>query len=170
MGISTNFVADLESELQRKLAERLMLVDQLQLIDAQIVKYDAIIRNMDRSILPLIDQINVAISSVKAAYDNRIAVGCKSNLYWQAVSTNVYRFGLGLNQSVTYTNYQVVKNPSVSTTYGNWGAKYYRRPQNQDYGSNIVKDLIVLSPIFLNLQSVGLSSTLHNRSKIISSP
>ena len=162
MGISTNFVADLESELQRKLAERLMLVDQLQLIDAQIVKYDAIIRNMDRSILPLIDQINVAISSVKTAYDNRIAVGCKSNLYWQAVSTNVYKFGLGLNQSVTYTNYQVVKNPSVSTTYGNWGAKYYRRPQNQDYGSNIVKDFIGSVGLGqTNLAVTGVGGTLN---------
>ena len=158
MGISTNFVGDLQRELQRKTAEKQMLVDQIALLDVQIDKYDAIIENMDRSVLPLIDQINVAISSVKAAYDNRIAIGCSSNLYWELVSTRTYRYGIGLTSSVTYNNYQVKKNPSVTTNYNNWGAKYYRRPQNQDYGANIVKDFtgsIGLGQTNLAITSVG---------------
>lgn len=158
MPISTNFVGDLQQELQRKTAEKEMLLDQLALLDVQIDNYDAIIENMDRSILPLIDEINVAISSVKAAYDNRIAIGCSSNLYWELISTRTYRYGVGLTSSITYSNYQVKKNPSVTTTYNNWGAKYYRRPQNQDYGSNIIKEFtgsIGLGHTNLAVTSIG---------------
>jgi len=158
MPISTNFVADLQQELQRKEAEKEMLVDQLALLDVQIDNYDAIIENMDRSILPLIDEINVAISSVKSAYDNRISIGCKSNLYWELISTRTYRYGVGLTSSITYSTYQVKKNPSVQTNYSNWGAKYYRRPQNQDYGSNIIKEFtgtIGLGQTNLAVTSIG---------------
>jgi hypothetical protein len=34
------------------------------------------------------------------------------------------------------------KNPNVRMDYGYYGVKYYRKPQNQDYGANVVKEFL----------------------------
>jgi len=136
--ISTNFVAELEGELELKRAEVEMIRDQLQLYDVRIDQYDAILENMDRSVLPLVDEINVAISSVKTAYDNRISAGCKTDLIWVLTASNTFNVGLSSSYS-TYT-YTARKNSVVQINYNRYGIKYYRRPQNQDYGSNIVAE------------------------------
>lgn len=136
--ISTNFVAELEGELELKRAEVEMIRDQLQLYDVRIDQYDAILENMDRSVLPLVDEINVAISSVKTAYDNRISAGCKTDLIWVLTASNTFNVGLSSSYS-TYT-YTARKNSAVQINYNRYGIKYYRRPQNQDYGSNIVAE------------------------------
>lgn len=134
--ISTNFVADLKEQLEYKKAEVEMIKDQLKLYDVRIDQYDSILENMDKSILPLVDEINVAISSVKTAYDNRISAGCKSDLIWVQTASNSWTVGVGSQYtSVTYT---AQKNTAVQINYNKYGVKYYRRPQNQDYGSNIV--------------------------------
>lgn len=142
-GISTLFASDCREELEFRKREKEQLLDQLALYDVRIDKYDAIIENMDKSLLPLVDEINVAISSVKAAYDARIAAGCKSNLSWQEVARVTYKLPLlkyGASSQVTQVTYKVLKNPSVNQSYNNYGIKYYRRPKNQDYGSNIIAE------------------------------
>jgi hypothetical protein len=85
--ISTNFIAEQQEELDYKTAEVQMIKDQLTLMDVKIDRYDTIIGNIDKQIIPLVDEINVAITSVKTAYDNRIAAGCRSDLYWEETST-----------------------------------------------------------------------------------
>ncbi|NBP04168.1 MAG: hypothetical protein EBU90_29550, partial [Proteobacteria bacterium] len=92
--------------------------------------------------------INVAITSVKTAYDARITAGCKSDLYWEQIGTGKYTW---FEIDFYYTIYQCKKNPNVRTDYGYYGAKYYRKPQNQDYGANIVKE-------FLGTISIGSTS------------
>ena len=142
-GISTLFVSDCREELEFRRKEKEQLLDQLALYDVRIDRYDAIIENMDRSLLPLVNEINVAISSVKAAYDARIAAGCKSNLSWQETARVSYRLSpirYGAASDITQVTYTVLKNPSVNTVYNKYGIKYYRRPKNQDYGSNIVAE------------------------------
>jgi len=136
--ISTNFIAEQQEELDYKTAEVQMIKDQLILMDVRIDRYDTIIGNIDKQIIPLVDEINVAITAVKTAYDNRIAAGCRSDLYWEETSTQSY----GGRFSIEETVYTCKKNPSVRTDYGYYGAKYYRRPQNQDYGSNIVREFL----------------------------
>ena len=138
--ISTNFVADLKEELEQRKAEAEMIKDQLKLYDVRIDQYDSIIENMDKSILPLVDQINVAISSVKTAYDNRISAGCKSDLIWVLTASNTYE--VGLSSSYSTKTYVAKKNTAVQVNYSKYGVKYYRRPQNQDYGSNIVLEFV----------------------------
>jgi len=138
--ISTNFVADLKEELEQRKAEAEMIKDQLKLYDVRIDQYDSIIENMDKSILPLVDQINVAISSVKTAYDNRISAGCKSDLIWVLSASNTYN--VGLSSSYSTKTYVAKKNTAVQVNYSKYGVKYYRRPQNQDYGSNIVLEFV----------------------------
>ena len=136
--ISTNFIAEQQEELDYKIAEVQMLKDQLTLMDVRIDRYDTIIGNIDKQIIPLIAEINVAISSVKTAYDSRIDAGCKSDLYWELTSTKSYIGFLPIEEIV----YTCKKNPSVRIDEGLYGAKYYRRPQNQDYGSNIVREFL----------------------------
>ena len=136
--ISTNFIVEQQQELDYKIAEVQTLKDQLTLMDVRSDRYDTIIGNIDKKIIPLTDEINDAISSVKTAYDARIDAGCKSDLYWELTSTKSYIGFLPIEEIV----YTCKKNPSVRIDEGLYGAKYYRRPQNQDYGSNIVREFL----------------------------
>ena len=138
--ISTNFISDLQQELEQRRSESEMIKDQLKLYDIKIDRYDSIIDNMDKFVLPLIDEINNSIDDVKTAYDNRISAGCRSDLAWVLVGTSQGQTSGG--ETYTINTYQVQKNSAVRIDYNKWGAKYYRRPQNQDYGANIVKEII----------------------------
>ena len=150
--ITANIIADHQTELDRKLAEVEMLKDQLTIMDVKIDRFDVLIQNIDREIIPLVEEINVAIGSVKTAYDARITAGCKSDLYWELIGKKVYSFFGDTFVDAPYDLiYQCKKNPNVRTDYGKYGAKYYRRPQNQDYGANIVKE-------FLGTISIGSTS------------
>ena len=148
ISITATIIADQQTELNRKLAEVEMLKDQLTIMDVKIDRFDALIQNVDKEIIPLIDEINVAITSVKTAYDARITAGCKSDLSWEETFRRTYITKFGEFTVITYT---VLKNPSVREDYNYYGAKYYRKPQNQDYGANIVKE-------FLGTISVGSTS------------
>ena len=146
--ITATIIADQQTELDRKLAEVEMLKDQLTIMDVKIDRFDVLIQNIDKEIIPLVDEINVAITSVKTAYDARITAGCKSDLHWEETSRITYRTKDSTFTVITYT---VLKNPSVREDYNYYGAKYYRKPQNQDYGANIVKE-------FLGTISIGSTS------------
>ena len=137
--ISTNFISEQQEELNYKLAEVQMIKDQLTLMDVKIDRYDTIIENIDKQIIPLVDEVNVAIASVKTAYDARITAGCKSDLHWEETFRKTYITEFGAFTTIVY---KVLKNPSVREDYNYYGAKYYRRPQNQDYGSNIVREFL----------------------------
>lgn len=168
-GIATNFIAECKEELEYRKQEKEQLLDQLKLYDVRIDRYDAIIENMDKSLLPLITEINDAIDVVQDAYEARIAAGCKSDLYWEETSrvpVKVFFKGLsgGLGGNLTYdkVTYTVKKNPSVRTIYNRYGIKYYRRPKNQDYGSNIVAEFfgsISAGSTVLAIRQTGLAGT-----------
>jgi hypothetical protein len=148
--ITAKIIADQQKEIDRKLAEVEMIKDQLTIMDVKIDRFDVLIQNIDREIIPLAEEINVAIGSVKTAYDARITAGCKSDLYWELIGRKEYDWsGVGVRQYDLI--YQCKKNPNVRIDYGYYGAKYYRKPQNQDYGANIVKE-------FLGTISVGSTS------------
>ncbi len=136
--ISTNFIDEQQEELNYKAAEVQMIKDQLTLLDVKLDRYDTIIGNIDKQIIPLVKEINDSIDAVKSAYDNRIATGCRSDLYWEVTSVKSYTSFLPLVETV----YTCKKNPDVRIDYGYYGAKYYRRPHNQDYGSNIVREFL----------------------------
>jgi hypothetical protein len=146
--ITATIIADHQIELDQKLAEVEMLKDQLTIIDVKIDRFDVLIQNIDKDIIPFIDEINVAIASVKTAYDTRVSAGCSSDLYWEQIGKNSYNYNGDTEYSLIY---QCKKNPNVRTDYGYYGAKYYRKPQNQDYGANIVKE-------FLGTISIGSTS------------
>jgi hypothetical protein len=135
MSISRDIISELQTELASKEAQRESILDQLSLIDASIDNYDILIQNIDKDIPPLLDEINAAIDLVKTAYDNRISIGCSSDLSWQIDEIkNPYFSGI----TSTYT---VIKDSSTKIEMPYYGLKYYRKPLNRDYGANIITEI-----------------------------
>ena len=161
-GIATNFVAELKEELEFKKSEKEQISDQLKLYDVRIDRYDAVIENMDKSVLPLIDEINASIDVVKSAYDARIAADCRSDLVWTQTSTYQVRVSGRGNNFITKTIYEAKKDPAVRIQSNRYGVKYYRRPKNQDYGSNIVAEFfgtIGAGSTLLAIVNTGIAGT-----------
>lgn len=162
--LTETFIDDLNQQVKYKTAEVEMLKEQLLILDLKIDGYDTIIQNIDKEIIPLIDEINVAIGSVKTAYENRITAGCKSDLYWELTSNvnyNVYYKG-GYSAPYSIITYTCKKNPSVKEDYNYYGAKYYRKPQNQDYDSNIISQFLgTISAGSTSLAIVGSGETFR---------
>lgn len=113
--------------------------EQLTIIDAIIDEYDEVINRVDPKTIPLTQEINTAIQAVANAYNARITAGCRNNLIWQKQETKSWRFGAILN---TVETWKVVKDPSQYRDIGFYGVKYYRKPQNREYGANLVTEII----------------------------
>lgn len=137
MTTSREIINDLQEELQNKRNQREALLSQLTLLDARIDKYDTLIANIDRKCLELIDIINPKILAVKQAYDARISANCRSDLFWKFVSEST-TFSLKVGGYSSYTTYVVAKNPDVYSYVPYRGLKYYQKPSNRDYGSNLI--------------------------------
>ncbi len=67
------------------------LGDQIVLLDAEKEQWDAAIDKMDRPLVTEIDAVNQTLGEVRAAYQDRINVGCRTDLFWRVtgVQTNM---------------------------------------------------------------------------------
>jgi hypothetical protein len=141
MGASKDIIDDLKKELKSKIEQRETILDQLQLLDVSIDKYDTILKNMDREVLELTKPINDVANEVKAAYDARISADCRTRLVWKLLSTTQVRStlsgGIGF---ISVSLYEVVINESTESFTPYDGIKYYQKPSNRDYGSAIVSE------------------------------
>ena len=158
---SAGIIQSLKDDKQSKIKQRESTRDLLLLLDVNIDGYDKLIVNMDKPIPGLLQQINEKITAVKTSYEQRIAAGCLSDLKW--VKTNeVTRSVLFFNATsgstyypgsvdVVYKYWQVQKDPNQYEQINYYGAKYYKRPHNRDYGANLVKEI--------PNASVGIGST-----------
>ena len=154
-----SIIEDIEEKLKRTNNQREQLLDQLQLLDIRIDNYDSLIIDIDKKIQPLLDPINTQINAVKAAYDARISAGCKNNLKWVPVAWGedddgdqliYYECQKNALQTVTRQerldgSIEEIKtgltDPDTIVT-GYYGYKFYRKPLNRDYGSNLI-DVII---------------------------
>jgi hypothetical protein len=162
-GVSTIFIQELKDELEFKKKEREQLMDQLALYDVRIDRYDAIIENMDKSLFGMLSEVNTANAAVATAYESRVTAGCKSDLAWVQVGEIKPKFPalFGSEQPTTIT-YEVQKNKENYEQHGNTSIKYYRRPKNQDYGSNIVSEFygtISVGSTEIAIVGTGLAGT-----------
>ena len=151
-------VENLEKKIKNKNNQRDQLLDQLQLIDVQIDAYDRLIMEIDAKVQPFLDPINTQINAVKAAYDARIAANCANSLKWVAVAWETRRQGGNDIQFITYEcqrnalqtvtrqermdgSIEIIRtgvtDPATIVT-GYYAYKFYRKPLNRDYGSNLV--------------------------------
>ena len=151
-------VENLEKKIKNKNNQRDQLLDQLQLIDVQIDAYDRLIMEIDAKVQPFLDPINTQINAVKAAYDARISANCANSLKWGAVAWETRRQGGNNIQFITYEcqrnalqtvtrqermdgSIEIIRtgvtDPATIVT-GYYAYKFYRKPLNRDYGSNLV--------------------------------
>jgi hypothetical protein len=148
---SVGIIQSLKDDKQSKTKQRESTRDLLLLLDVNIDGYDKLVVNMDKPIPGLLQPINDKITAVKTAYDQRIAAGCLSDLKWVKtgeVIRSVSFFNAtsgGINYpgsiNVTYEYWQVQKDPAQYRQINYYGAKYYKRPHNRDYGANLVKEI-----------------------------
>jgi hypothetical protein len=136
MSTKDNIIKELKQTIKYKKDSRESILGQLALKDAKIDKIDELIINIDRKIPSLIDEINTRSTEAQAAYLSRISSGCRSDLKWEITET-------GINQAddSTYTIYTCVKNDALKEQKNYYGQKYYRKPLNRDFGSNIISEL-----------------------------
>jgi hypothetical protein len=141
MSASKDIIRDIQKELDSKINQREVILDQLQILDVVIDNYDGIIENIDREVLALTKPINDVANEVKAAYDARISAGCRSNLAWVEIgrSTAYYYFN-GNRTEITIITYQVQDNPETASFKPYDGIKFYQKPSNRDYGSVVVAE------------------------------
>lgn len=160
MSLVRELIEEFETDLNMNKGQLQSLTNQLALQDASIDKIDNMIYKIDSEIPPLLDEVNLKIDAVKAAYDARVAAGCRSNLSWLLLGETTYSYfsrhsGSG---SVTIRSWQAVRN--TKTTYPYYGLKYYRKPLNRDYGSNIILETQgIISSGSTVLAVVGTSGT-----------
>ena len=143
MSASKDIIRDLQKELNSKINQREVILDQLQIIDILIDNYDGIVENIDREVLSLTKPINDVANEVKAAYDARISAGCRSNLKWVELSRYsafVPSGGGGVGTFQTVITYQVQENLETASFKPYDGIKFYQKPSNRDYGSVVVAE------------------------------
>lgn len=137
MSISKDIIKDLKLELESKIRQRATILDQLQLLDIEIDKYDTLITNIDSEVLKYTSPINDAANKVKEVYDARIQAGCRSDLVWSQVNSGRYFSAGSLYNFITY---RVIKNPATESFKPYDGVKYYQKPSNRDYGSTLIAE------------------------------
>lgn len=149
-------------------------------LDGQKGAYDDILISLDNDVLNEVNAVNNNIVNVYGAYQDRINVGCRTDVFWRRVSLagtvhtlvatklslagyagtlpNVEYFnGVGFT---TYSNYSTFG----YTTENAYGIKYYDEPITQDIGDTFVTSFIGTIGFGENritvLSVVGSSSTI----------
>ena len=130
-----DIIRDLAAQIKQNEENRESILSMLALKDVKIDEVDVLISNIDKELPPLIDTINNTIPAIQTTHDARIAAGCRSDLKWEITET-----GNDVNDD-PYTVYTCVKNDTRQQT-NFYGQKYYRKPSNRDYGSNIIAEVI----------------------------
>ena len=145
---------ELEEKIKMERNQREQLLDQLQLMDVRIDRYDQLIIDIDKEIQPLLDPINDAIDACQVAYDARVTNGCRNALKWVPIGWEdddgdpiiTYQAQRNALQTIKYIEQRdsSIVEEKVGLTdpgtivKGYYGLKFYRKPLNRDYGSNLV--------------------------------
>ena len=91
------------SQAGEDLQQALQSIDDLQsrvvIIDNDKLPYDQAIAKLDKDLLDQCNEVNVSFNNVETAYNNRLASGCKTDLFWRVTA---------INSSVTPTEYSLV--------------------------------------------------------------
>ena len=83
MSIGTEIVGRTRKTIQDKLEQIEYFQDQIVIIDDEKSLYDQAIFRLDNDLLGEIQVVNRALDDVKDAYQDRISVGCRTDLFWR---------------------------------------------------------------------------------------
>jgi len=89
MSIGTEIVAKTMESIQSKLEQIEFFQDEIVKVDDQKSLYDQAIFRLDNNVLGEIEIVNRALDDVKDAYQDRISVGCRTDLFWRVVDVTV---------------------------------------------------------------------------------
>lgn len=171
MGISTELLKDFSQKIEESYNNINFFRDQIILSDGEKELYDAAISNLDTELINEINELNNYYVGVQSAYQERVNVGCRTDMFWTVV-------GIATTPSLTYS-IQVTKinltgyelNPGGISTVGYgttgiaiftpnglqeidpnslygyeednlWGLKYYNEPYLNDIGDTSVATFI----------------------------
>ena len=83
MSIGTEIVGRTRKTIQDKLEQIEFFQDQIVLVDDEKSLYDQSIFRLDKDLLGEIQIVNRALDDVKDAFQDRISVGCRTDLFWR---------------------------------------------------------------------------------------
>lgn len=171
---------DLKTKLEESNAAIEDFVERIIELDGTKGAYDDIVISLDSDIFNEIRGVNSKIFDVSSAYQDRISVGCRTDVFWRLTGTagtnytlvatqlslagyagtlpNVQYFnGVGF---VTYSNYSTFGFSTESA----YGIKYYNEPVTEDIEDTFVTSFIGTistgSDKLIALSVVGSSSTV----------
>ena len=146
------------------------LTDHIIEIDAEKELYDSAIAKIDNELTSELDEVNQTIGDVLDAYEARITVGCRTDMFWRVVgqstssipptttlvcqkmSLNGYK-SIGTSVSGIGTVFSIVDSSGGITTSApstiigfqtdfTYGIKYYDQPITKDIGNTTVGSFI----------------------------
>jgi hypothetical protein len=125
MGLSNNIIEDIKKKVEEKNTNIDFFRDQIISVDAEKGQYDTAINILDNDLLFKIDEVNNTLYDVQTAYQDRINVGCRTDLFWRFVgfSTGLFSNTFTLRcTKLSLPAYQDVGDEPVGTgdtSYGN---------------------------------------------------
>ena len=164
----------LTNEISQKLKDETdgieWLGDQIVLLDAEKEQWDGAVKTVDGPLVVEIDEVNQTLANVKSAYDDRITVGCRTDMFWRIlgidgtaspteydlvvtkISLNGYddisSSGTGIGTMLAYVAVNggitsLPLNSKIGITSDNLhGIKYYNEPYLRDVGDTTVGNFI----------------------------
>ncbi len=174
----------LNDDLRTKLDQSYTSIDdsseRIIELDGQKGAYDDIIISLDNDIISDVESVNEKITNVYDAYQDRINVGCRTDVFWRLTGTAGTTFTMVATQlslagyagtlpNVSYfdgTGFIVYDNYDTFgyATENAYGIKYYDEPVTKDIGDTFVSSFIGTIASGSNkltvLSVVGSSSTV----------
>lgn len=171
---------DLKAKLDSAYASIEDATESIIETDATKGAYDDIITSLDVDIFNEIQSVNLNIVDVANAYQDRINVGCRTDVFWRLTGTAGTTYTLVATQLslagyagtlpsveyfdgvgfVTYSNYSTFGFSTESA----YGVKYYNEPVTEDFEDTFVTSFIGTistgSNKLIALSVVGSSSTI----------
>jgi ribosomal protein S24E len=162
--LSTELIADATEKIEQKYTNIQYFQDQVVLVDNEKSLYDQGISALDTDVYNSIEDLNNSFIGVQSAYQDRINVGCRTDMFWRVVgySTDTLDYtvvvtqlsvvgyssvGIGtsiidfLNSDGSITQY------NLDATFGVqerkfYGLKYYDEPYARDIGDTFITSFI----------------------------
>lgn len=195
--LSTNLIIDVLEKIEQKDINIEYFQEQVLIIDNEKSLYDQGIISIDTDIYNEIQETNDLIIDVQAAYQDRIAVGCRTDLFWRVVGIDsssgnftieatklsvvgYSSVGIGTTTVEYVDSSGGISTVSLSSTFGLeeknlYGIKYYDEPYTRDIGNTFVTSFIGTISIgssiltVMNPVGTGISNLFKLGQLIISS-
>ena len=140
MTLSENIIKDITKKLEEKNTNIDFFRDQILTVDAEKSQYDNAINILDNNLLSKIEEVNNTLYDTKDAYQDRINVGCRTDLFWRIVgfSTGITPFDDTYTLKCTklsLQSYETIASGIVGTGDTSYGdtVSYYDGSQQVNY-------------------------------------